>query len=188
MCGRSAPPLDAERPHMSTVRKESHDMKRLATIVFVTALAASTLVATSDGRTSSSAALRGTVGPGFTIALAKAGNPVKALRAGTYRLTVADRSAEHNFVLQHGSSSRQLTSVAFIGTKTVTVRLTRGTWRVFCAPHASVMTRTFNVGAASAAARDDRRGEAEPGDARQREPEPGDDHGGNEPGDDHGGR
>src|SRR4051794_11386423 len=172
-------------------------MKRLVTIVSVTALAASALVATSDGRTSSSAALRGTVGPGLTIALAKAGNPVKALRTGTYRLTVVDRSAEHNFVLEHGTSSRQLTSVAFTGTKTVTLRLTRGTWRIFCAPHASVMTRTFTVGAASAAARDDRRGEAEPGDARHGAPEPGDDHGGtepgdapggNEPGDDHGGR
>jgi hypothetical protein len=153
-------------------------MKRLATILFFAVLAGSVLAATSAGGTAAPSTLRGTVGPGFTIALVKGGTPVKALRPGTYRITVADRSAEHNFDLQHGSSTRQLTSVAFTGTKTVTVRLTRGTWRIFCAPHASVMRQTFTVGAAASVARDDRRGEPEPGDDRHGEPEPGDDHGG----------
>ena len=153
-------------------------MKRLATILFFAALAGSVLAATSAGGTAAPSALRGTVGPGFTIALVKGSRTVKTLRPSTYRITVSDRSAEHNFELQHGSSVRQLTSVAFTGTKTVTVRLTRGTWRIFCAPHASVMTQTFTVGAATSVARDDRRGEPEPGDDRHGEPEPGDDHGG----------
>ena len=115
--------------------------------------------------------LRATVGPGSAIAVTKNGTPVKSLRAGTYRLVISDRSAEHNLVLTRGSSVRQLTPIRFVGTRTVTVALARGTWRF-----------------------DDRGAgrEAEPGDDRGagREPEPGDDRGAGrepEPGDDHGG-
>jgi len=149
------------------------------------------LVATSlgGGSSTSATALRGTVGPGFTIKLAKAGKVVKNLRSGTYKLTVSDRSAGHNFELERqGGKSREITSVPFVGTKTVTVKLTRGVWKVYCDPHASVMVARFAVGGASlanarATTTDDRGGHGEP--------EPGDDHGGHgepEPGDDHGGR
>jgi hypothetical protein len=123
----------------------------------------------------SSTALRGSVGPGFTIKLTKAGKSVRTLRAGTYRLTVVDRSAEHNFVLEkeHGAE-RVVTGVSFVGTKTITVRPTRGTWKVYCEPHAAAMVSRFAVGGASLAAQP-----------------VADDHGGHgevEPGDDHGGR
>jgi plastocyanin len=153
------------------------------------------LVATSLGGGSAATSpaagtLSGSVGPGFTIKLTKAGKVVKSLKAGAYRLAVADRSAEHNFVLQRqGGSSRQITSVSFVGTKTVTVKLTRGVWKFYCAPHASVMRGSIAVGGAALAARattttaDDHGGHGEP--------EPGDDRGGHgelEPGDDHGGR
>jgi plastocyanin len=151
------------------------------------------VVGTSLGGGSSSSnatALRGTVGPGFTIKLTKAGKVVKSLRAGTYKLTVSDRSAGHNYELERqGGKGREITSVPFVGTKTVTVRLTRGVWKVYCDPHASVMVARFAVGGASLAnarattTTDDRGGHGEP--------EPGDDHGGHgepEPGDDHGGR
>lgn len=153
-------------------------------------LTALLLVAASSGGSSAAPALRGTVGPSFTIKLTKAGKTVKTLRAGTYRLTVSDRSAEHNFVLEKERGvERVLTSVSFVGTKTVTVRLTRGVWKFYCDPHASVMVGRFSVGGAQLAAAttttvtDDHGGHGEP--------EPGDDHGGHgepEPGDDHGGR
>ena len=71
--------------------------------------------------------------------------------------------------------------------KTVTAKLTKGTWRFFCAPHASAMFGRFGVGTAVARASSR---PVEPGDDRGREAEPGDDRGGHgevEPGDDHGG-
>ena len=105
--------------------------------------------ATSFGGGAAAPALKGTVGPGFTINLTKAGKAVKSLRPGTYKITVADRSAEHNFVLgRQGGAQRQLTSVLFVGTKTMTVKLTKGVWRFYCAPHASGMFGRLTVGGA----------------------------------------
>lgn len=96
--------------------------------------------------------LQGTVGPGFTINLMKAGQKVTTLKPGTYRIAIADRSAEHNFMLRDGSAApRQLTTVGFTGSKTYTVKLTKGTWIFFCAPHASVMNGRFGVGGAASA-------------------------------------
>jgi plastocyanin len=120
--------------------------------------------------------LRGAVGPGFTIKLTKAGKVVKRLQAGTYRLTVADRSAGHNFELEkRGGTEREITDVSFVGTKTVTVHLTRGVWTYFCDPHKSVTRGRLAVGGVSlsrapATTADDHGGHGEP--------EPGDDHGG----------
>ena len=151
-------------------------MKLRIGIIGAAAAAALAVTATSLGGNSAVPALRGTVGPGFTIKLTKAGKVVKTLRAGTYRLTVADRSAEHNFVLERDSGAeRVVTSVPFVGTRTVTVRLAKGAWKVYCDPHASVMVSRFTVGGAQLAAAtttvaDDHGGHGEP--------EPGDDHGG----------
>jgi plastocyanin len=157
------------------------------------------IVTASLGGSTAAPALRGSVGPGFTIKLTKAGKVVKALRAGTYRLTVSDRSAQHNFVLEreHGAE-RVVTSVGFVGTKTVTVKLTKGVWKVYCDPHAAVMVARFAVGGASVlptrattTGADDHGVHAEPGDDKGVHAEPGDDKGGHgepEPGDDNGGR
>src|SRR3954447_10308288 len=145
------------------------------------------IVTASLGGNTAAPALRGSVGPGFTIKLTKSGKVVKALRAGTYRLTVADPSAQHTFVLERErGAERVVTSVPFVGTKTITVRLTRGVWKFYCDPHAAVMAGRFAVGGAALATThavaDDRggHGEAEPGDDRggHGEPEPGDDKGG----------
>jgi plastocyanin len=148
-------------------------IRKLTTLV---ALAVAGLVTATVGfgRADAVTTVRGSVGPGFTINLTKAGARVKTLKAGTYRFVVSDRSAEHNFVLRRGSSVRQLTSVPFVGTKTVTVKLARGAWTFFCAPHASAMFGSFRVGAANTVGdrtttADDRGGHGEP--------EPGDDHG-----------
>ncbi|MFL5980860.1 MAG: plastocyanin/azurin family copper-binding protein [Gaiellaceae bacterium] len=170
-------------------------MIRAIAIGGAAAAAALLLVATSVGGNSAAPALRGVVGPAFTIKLMKAGKVVKSLKAGTYKVTVSDRSTAHNFVLQRrGGAARELTTVPFVGTKTVTVKLSRGLWTFFCAPHASMMVGRVAVGGATLAraastvttttttVADDRggRGELEPGDDRggHGEPEPGDDHGG----------
>lgn len=166
---------------MQATRKVNEKMLiRSFTAAIAAAVVALAVVATSLGGGSSTraTALRGTVGPGFTIKLTKAGRVVKSLRAGTYRLTVSDRSAAHNFEIERqGGKSRELTSVSFVGTKTVTMRLTKGVWKFYCEPHESVMFGRIAVGGATlASARatttttDDHGGHGEP--------EPGDDHSG----------
>lgn len=92
--------------------------------------------------------LVGTVGPGFTISLTQNGRKVTKLKAGTYRIVVTDKATIHNFVIEKekgGSFEKAITSVPFTGTKTATVKLTKGGWKVYCQPHESVMFQTFTV-------------------------------------------
>ena len=92
--------------------------------------------------------LVGTVGPGFTITLTKGGKKVMKLKAGKYTFVIADKSSIHDFVLEQQSGGRwekQLTSVPFVGKKTVTVALKKGKWKYYCAPHESSMSGTFIV-------------------------------------------
>jgi hypothetical protein len=89
----------------------------------------------------------GTTGPGLTITLKKAGKKVTRLTAGQYTITVADKSANHNFVLTGpGVRNRVITGLAYTGTKTVTLRLRRGTYTYYCTPHRAIgMKGTFRV-------------------------------------------
>jgi hypothetical protein len=90
----------------------------------------------------------GTVGPGFTITLKKKGVAVKSLKAGPYLLVVHDKGSIHSFVIEKekgGTFEKTVTSVPFVGTKTLKVRLTPGKWRVYCRPHESMMHRDFTV-------------------------------------------
>ena len=89
--------------------------------------------------------LRGTVGPGFTIVLKKGTSTVRSVKPGRYTITVQDKSNIHNFRLRGPGLNRQITSVSFTGTKTVTVTLKRGTYTYVCDPHASNMKKTFRV-------------------------------------------
>jgi plastocyanin len=81
--------------------------------------------------------LAGTVGPGFTIKLAKAGKTVKTLKHGVYKITVSDKSGAHNFHLFGPGVQKMITTVPFTGTKKVTVTLKKGTYTYQCDPHAS---------------------------------------------------
>jgi len=89
--------------------------------------------------------LAGTVGPGFTITLKQGSKPVKRLRAGTYRITVSDRSSIHNFRLRGPGLNREITQVAFVGRKTVVVKLRKGTYTFVCDPHFTTMKGSFKV-------------------------------------------
>jgi plastocyanin len=92
--------------------------------------------------------LVGTVGPGFTITLTKGGKKVTKLKAGKYAFVIADKASIHDFVLEQqsgGKFEKQLTSVPFVGKKTVTVTLKKGKWKFYCAPHESSMSGTFVV-------------------------------------------
>jgi plastocyanin len=88
--------------------------------------------------------LVGTVGPGFTITLTKGGKKVKSLTAGKYMIVVHDKSNIHNFKLT-GPGVTKSTPVAYVGSKTWTVTLKKGTYRYVCVPHASVMKASFKV-------------------------------------------
>jgi plastocyanin len=81
----------------------------------------------------------GTVGPGFTITLAK-----KPTKAGTIKLVVNDKSSIHNFHLT-GPGVNVKTSVSGTGTKTFTVTLKKGTYKFMCDPHASTMKGSFTI-------------------------------------------
>jgi hypothetical protein len=104
------------------------------------------LVATSAATPMTLPKLRGTVGPGFTISLKRGLTPVKTLKAGKYTFVVSDKATIHNFVIEGpGGLDRPLTTVGFVGTKTVTLLLKRGTYKFYCAPHESTMHGTFRV-------------------------------------------
>ena len=135
-----------------------------------------TAVATALARTQATPTLRATVGPGYTIALKQNGKKVVRLKAGSYRIVVNDASSEHNFALRRGGGPpRALTSVAFTGTRTATVRLTNGRWEFYCAPHEPMMRGFVAVGAGTATVAARTTTVADDGG-----------HGENEPGDDHG--
>jgi plastocyanin len=90
--------------------------------------------------------LIGTVGPGFAISLkTAAGKNVTALKAGTYSITVRDRSPIHDFRLRGPGVNKVLSGVRAVGTKTVTVRLVAGRYQFVCQPHAGAMRGAFSV-------------------------------------------
>ena len=89
--------------------------------------------------------LTGVTGPGFTISLKKGTAKVRTVKPGKYTITVRDRSNIHNFRLKGPGLNRQISSVSFVGTKTVTVTLKRGAYTYVCDPHATSMKKTFRV-------------------------------------------
>jgi hypothetical protein len=90
--------------------------------------------------------LVGTVGPSYTIKLTKGGKKVTTLKAGTYTFVIRDRARIHDFELQWQSAGpKKLTSVAFVGTKKVTMTLKKGRWKFYCAPHEDMMFGFFTV-------------------------------------------
>src|SRR3954452_19965122 len=116
------------------------------TIAALAAVALASVGAGSPALAAQSAAtpLAGTVGPGFTISLAKAGKKVTTLKAGTYAITVGDKASVHDFHLIGKGLDKLITTVPFVGTKTVTVKLAKGTYTYQCDPHAAAgMKGTF---------------------------------------------
>jgi plastocyanin len=81
----------------------------------------------------------GTVGPGFTISLAK-----KPTKAGKVKLTVNDKSNIHNFRLK-GPGVNVATTVPSKGVKSFTVTLKKGSYTFVCDPHASSMKGSFKI-------------------------------------------
>jgi plastocyanin len=112
---------------------------------------ATTEAATTEGATTSEAGgstsgLKGETGPGFTIEVSLDGEDAETIKADTYTLEVEDKSDMHNFHLIGPGVDEEVTDVPFVGKKTVTVTLQKGTYTYQCDPHAaSGMKGTFAV-------------------------------------------
>ena len=120
---------------------------RFRTLVVTAALAGlATLALTSSAGAAAPTRLVGAVGPGFTITLKKGGRPVRMLEPGRYSITVADKSNIHNFHLKGPGLNKEITTVGFVGTKTVILALKRGTYAFVCDPHFTSMKGSFKVG------------------------------------------
>lgn len=82
----------------------------------------------------------------FKISLTSKGKAVKTLKAGTYTITIQDDSTIHNYELDGPKGkSWTFTSVGFQGTKTITLKLAKGKYKAYCAPHESFMFQRFTV-------------------------------------------
>ena len=88
----------------------------------------------------------GTVGPGYTITLKKAGKKVTKLTPGKYTFVISDQASIHNFSLDGPKGlEKTFTSVPFKGTKTITMTLKAGKYKFYCEPHESIMFGNFTV-------------------------------------------
>ena len=119
----------------------------------VVALVAGFAAASALGRAGTTTTLKGTVGPGYSISLTMGGKKVRTLKPGTYKFVIADRSSYHDFTLEQergGRFERHLTSIAFTGTKTVTLTLRAGQWKFYCSAHPASMSGLVSVGTAAA--------------------------------------
>jgi plastocyanin len=93
----------------------------------------------------STVALKGEVGPGFSIDVEKGSKDLKTIRAGTYKIKVEDKSSIHNFHLS-GPGLNKKTSVSFKGETTWKIKLKPGRYTYQCDPHAaSGMKGSFRV-------------------------------------------
>jgi plastocyanin len=113
-------------------------MKFAALAALVAAIAVPTAGAAAT------ATLTASVGPGFTISLKQGGKLVKTLKAGTYTITVQDKSNIHDFHLT-GTGVNKVTSVGAVKTYTWTVTFKKGTYKYVCDPHKTIMHNSFTV-------------------------------------------
>ena len=83
----------------------------------------------STGVTALRGTLAGTLSAAGKATLAFAGKPVARLKAGRYKVSVVDKAASQGFVLRKsGASPITVSSVPFVGTHSVTVVLSTGSW------------------------------------------------------------
>ena len=125
-------------------------MRRI-TLTLITIAALFALAAPSFAATQANAVTRtltGTVGPGFTISMSLTATtgtpPPKTVKAGSYVITIHDRSSIHDFHLT-GPGLNKLTSVSATGTTKWTVKLKKGTYHFVCDPHRTIMHGILRV-------------------------------------------
>ena len=114
--------------------------------VLLMAVVAAALSATASGSAAAPTTINGSVGPGFTIALKLNGKAVTKLKAGRpYRFVISDQANIHDFHLSGPGVDRVITAVDFVGTKSVVLKLKKGSYRYQCDPHSTFMHGSFSV-------------------------------------------
>jgi hypothetical protein len=79
--------------------------------------------------------LTGAVSAAGKLTLGFGGKPVAKLKAGRYKITVADKSRTKGFAIQpKGHSAITASGVSFVGTHSVTVNFTAGQWTFYASP------------------------------------------------------
>ena len=78
--------------------------------------------------------------------MTKGGKAVSTLPAGAYKFSIADKSAKRDVTIrQITGATKGLTSRAFTGTRTITVDLTRGQWKLYSAANEQAVFSFFRV-------------------------------------------
>jgi plastocyanin len=119
--------------------KKGASMRQLTLGTTLAAIAAALAVPSLAPAATQNNKLIGTDGPGFTITMSK-----KTVKAGTYTIVINDKSNLHNFHLT-GPGVNKVTSTPWVGTKTWTVKLKKGTYKFVCDPHAAIMKGVLRV-------------------------------------------
>jgi hypothetical protein len=115
-------------------------------LIGIVAVVAVSIPAAATGEPNVNVRLSAVVGPGFNISLKNPdGTGVTHLDPGTYEITVADNSIEHNFHLR-GPGVDEKTDVEGIGTVPWTVTIMDGTYTFVCDAHPTQMKGSFTAG------------------------------------------
>ncbi len=122
-------------------------MSRKVLVLAVAVAATAALTATAFAAHTSTPTLVGTDGPGFTITLkTSAGKTVKAIKAGTYKLVIHDKSSIHGWSLDGPNGfAKDIAAISSVGTKTVTLKLKAGKYKFYCPNHESMMFGHFTA-------------------------------------------
>jgi plastocyanin len=136
---RSETNADLVETHVRLLARIGTSMRQFAFGAALAAIAAALAVPGLAPAAMRSNTLIGTDGPGFTITMSK-----KTVKAGTYTIVINDKSNLHNFHLT-GPGVNKLTSTPWVGKKTWTVKLKKGTYRFVCDPHATIMKGVLRV-------------------------------------------
>jgi len=114
--------------------------------LFVVAIATFAIaIPSAQAATRSTPNLVGSVGPGFTISFTQNGKSVKSLKAGTYRITIHDKSSMHNFHL-FGHGINKKTAVSTTSTVVWNIKfVVKGTYKFHCDAHPTLLFGSFKV-------------------------------------------
>ncbi len=114
-------------------------------LLALAALVAAVALAVAGSASAAPVKVVGKVGPGYTISLTIGGKKVKKLEAGvSYRFVITDRSEDHDFHLMGPGVMKTITNEEFTGTKSVVLKLRKGTYQFLCNPHSDQMRGRFS--------------------------------------------
>ncbi len=100
----------------------------------------------SVARSSVAGTLKVTLGANDALTVTKSGKKLAKLSSGTYNVVVSDKSAKRDLTLRRiGGGTTLLTSKSFTGTKTVSIDLTSGQWKIYSAANEGGIFSFFNV-------------------------------------------